>query len=448
MEASYRIGIAISVHNRHKTAEKTLSEWEKFLPNNSLIVLVDDASEPPFKNSTFRFNENVGIAKTKNKCLHLLEDCDYIFLADDDVYPKVKDWHLPYINSGEPHLMMTFDKLKDGRPNGNKKVLSSNGLVSYNNPCGVLLFLKREVLNIAGGFDVNFKRYFFEHVEYSRRIHNLGLTKHMFGDIPNSLELFHSLDWASEVKSSVTENRSALLRENQRYYNTQLKSKEYKPYKPLPNYVLTTYHTKLNDPQRNTQWQFQRETISSLEKSIPEDVIFKVFTDADVTGNIFINGEAKHNNPYMARWFEYRNFLRTLYPHSFVACTDANDVEILRNPFPAMKRGVLYTGDETGQRTNSVWLVKHHETYLYKQLIAARLPLLNAGILCGEAAIVLEFCERMCELADVPGHLTDMLNFNWVAYKYFKGRLVHGPQVNTRFKAFETNNKVAWFRHK
>ena len=40
-----------------------------------------------------------GISEAKNACLALLDDCDDIFLFDDDCYPKWYGWEDPYMLS-------------------------------------------------------------------------------------------------------------------------------------------------------------------------------------------------------------------------------------------------------------------------------------------------------------------------------------------------------------
>lgn len=225
------IGVGITTHNRGAIAKHTADQWEKYLPAGAKLVIVDDASIIPFEGATFRFEENVGVAQAKNKCLELLDDCEHIFLSDDDCYPKCADWYLPYINSGENHLMFTFDHLKGGQANGYKKMVTTGSIVSYNAPCGCMLFFKNIVLKKLGGFDTKFIKYFYEHPEYSQRIFNAGLTTYPFGDVANSLDLFHSMDWAGEVESSVQEDRMWLLRQNKRYFESQKDSKEFKPYK-------------------------------------------------------------------------------------------------------------------------------------------------------------------------------------------------------------------------
>lgn len=132
-----KISIAISVHNRHETAKETVKQWKKFLPKGAKLFIVDDGSDVPFPDADYRNETAQGIASCKNRCLELCDGADYIFLADDDVYPKIKDWHLPYINSGLNHLCFTFDKFSNGKPNGRKKLGTENGITRWHEPCGL-----------------------------------------------------------------------------------------------------------------------------------------------------------------------------------------------------------------------------------------------------------------------------------------------------------------------
>lgn len=226
-----RIGVGITTHNRGIIANHTVAQWQRYLPEGAKLLTVDDASAIPFYGAVYRFEENAGVARAKNKCLELLDNCEHIFLADDDVYPITADWWKPYVESGENHLMFTFDHLKGGQANGYKKMVTSGPIASYNAPCGCMLYIRRKVLDVVGGFDEKFVKYFYEHVNFSQRVFNAGLTAYPFGDVPNSLDLFHSMDWAGEVESSVQDDRMHLLRQNKRYFESQKDSKEFKPYK-------------------------------------------------------------------------------------------------------------------------------------------------------------------------------------------------------------------------
>ena len=74
------IGIGITTHNRYETFSKTLVEIKRYAPKDAKIVVVDDASDIPVPEATFRFDTNVGIAAGKNKCMELLDECDHLFL--------------------------------------------------------------------------------------------------------------------------------------------------------------------------------------------------------------------------------------------------------------------------------------------------------------------------------------------------------------------------------
>jgi glycosyltransferase involved in cell wall biosynthesis len=227
------IAICITVHNRNRIFEDSLRYWEKFKPENSTIFVVDDASLIPIT-SNFRFEKNVGIAKAKNKCLELSEQFDHIFLVDDDVRPIKNEWEIPYINSGMNHLCLTFEKNNKGRfvsPSIRKKEEKGH-LVYYTAPNGCMLYLKQECLKVAGGMRPEFGLWGFEHVEYTQRIHNMGLTPEPFMDVKDSTKLFDILDWRGAVHSSLSESeRRASGRENLKLYEKYINSSEYVSFK-------------------------------------------------------------------------------------------------------------------------------------------------------------------------------------------------------------------------
>ena len=200
------IAICLTVHNRNRIFEDSLKYWKAFKPENATIFVVDDASLTPVT-SDFRFEQNVGIAQAKNKCLELAESFDHTFLADDDVRPKVAGWELPYINSGMNHLCLTFEKNSKGRtvsPSIRTKS-ETDTLTYYTAPNGCMLYLKQACLKVAGGMRPEFGLWGFEHVEYTQRIHKLGLTPEPFMDVKDSINLFDILDWRGAVQSSVPE---------------------------------------------------------------------------------------------------------------------------------------------------------------------------------------------------------------------------------------------------
>lgn len=183
------IGVGVTVHNRHDTATETITHWRKMLPASARLVVVDDGSTVPFPAADLRL-PGVGIAAAKNACLALLDGCEHIFLSDDDLYPISPEWWEPYCASPVPHLAYLFGgRIREQR----------DGWVAKTVFHGCLLYGRRCVLDRVGGMRTEFGQFGYEHVEWSRRIHNAGLTPHKYMDVVNSGRLWHSLDEESRA---------------------------------------------------------------------------------------------------------------------------------------------------------------------------------------------------------------------------------------------------------
>lgn len=215
------IGIGITTHNRRQTALHAIGEIKRLAPEGSKVVIVDDASDIPYPCADFRFEENAGIAKAKNKCFELLEGCDHLFLFDDDVYPTRSDWYMFYTRNFQEHLAFTFNRTITG---------SFGDYNCYELPCGLMLYYTRKCIDAVGGFDEDYKGYGFEHVDLSKRIFNAGLTIAPFMDYADSLDLFYSYDYHRRIQPS-SYNRGQSIPANRLRYESLGSSKEFKPFK-------------------------------------------------------------------------------------------------------------------------------------------------------------------------------------------------------------------------
>ena len=191
------IGIGICTHNRPELFRKGLAAHKRLAPPDSVLVIVDDASAAPVPEADFRFEEQAGIARAKNKALELLAEhgVQHFFLFDDDTWPRAKSWWRPYVESAEPHLTYTW-----GLPR-----FTDGTLNAFVSPKGCMLYADRSVLERVGGMDPRFGIWGHEHVSWSDRIHNAGLTSHRYQDIARSGGLFHASDQHALIKSSVPE---------------------------------------------------------------------------------------------------------------------------------------------------------------------------------------------------------------------------------------------------
>lgn len=214
------ISVCITTRNRPEAFKIVLDKIIKHTHIDYQLVIVDDASENNYSGADFRFSERVGIPTVKNKCLELAK-YDHIFLFDDDTYPIADEWYLPYINSGKQHLCYTFltsFKCKEGF----KYHTLGNGC---------MLYVTRKCLDTIGGFDWNYGLGKYEHVDFSRRIYNAGLTESIFMDVDNSYNLLYCMDQKREIARSFDKaEMRTLLHSGGVHFRKNRNSKELIPY--------------------------------------------------------------------------------------------------------------------------------------------------------------------------------------------------------------------------
>ncbi|WP_108821344.1 glycosyltransferase family 2 protein [Dysgonomonas sp. Marseille-P4361] len=234
------IGIGITTHNRYDIFKRVYEEIQRFAPANAKIVVVDDASDKPVPEATYRFNQNVGIARAKNKCFELLYNagCEHFFMFDDDCCPVVEDWYKPYIESRESHLNYIFEEYRGlNKPKLNDTLLiySDSNIRAYSHTRGCMCYYKRICLDMCGGMSPLFGRRGFEHPDLSNRIYNAGLTSFPYMDVPDSNKLFYSRDeHTGNADSTVQgETRKEYINTNIRIYNSRKNIVEYVEFRDI-----------------------------------------------------------------------------------------------------------------------------------------------------------------------------------------------------------------------
>lgn len=455
----YKIGIGITTHNRYGVFKKTYEEILKYLPENSKLVVVDDASSLAVPEATYRFENNVGIAVAKNKCFELLDDCEHIFLFDDDCYPIVKGWEKPYIESEFNHLMYIFVNFKHVKLHDTQVVYQNSKVIAYNHPRGCMLYYKHICLEKAGGMNWKFKKWGEEHGELSQRIYNLGLTPYVYMDIVDSDKLIYSEDEHQSVISTVpyTERRE-LLKYNSQIREANKLSKEYIPYKQKKGVILTTFLNGFPDVQRdNVKWSPDYNKISILKDSaerlnIKLVILHNCFQNIQDTNLVEHKEVIQTENPYFDKWIQFYNYLIENPDIEYVFLTDATDVEVLKNPFIDLEDNKLYVGDEA-KNINDIWMLNVvKEPELKDFLINNRdYQLLNCGVIGGSRNIILTFLKDFIdtyknkyykETLDMP-----LLNYILRTNKDLKDNLVYGRNITTIFKGNEYRSP-AMFKHK
>lgn len=249
------IGIGITTCNRPELIRQCVENIIKFTTAPCKIVVVDDASKKPVNLDEYsevkicRHKKHMGTAVSKNKCLELLDDCEHVFLFDDDCWPIKSGWEKLYMEASKSsncfHFGYTWDTFTTGEKDyyhrinnvtEKKKVvlkiegmpdqymdevmhdtqtrifkvrmgLSANhphswevignehSIKSHENSCGVMLYFNRRCLEEVGGFNPEYGLNRGAHVGLSYRIHNNGLTPlGPFLDVVGSDEYFYALD--------------------------------------------------------------------------------------------------------------------------------------------------------------------------------------------------------------------------------------------------------------
>lgn len=450
---SKKIGVGITTKNRNDIVSICVDNVKKYTPNAEIIV-VDDGSIIPVVDATFRFNNSVGIAKAKNKCIELLYNlgCEHIFLFDDDTYPIKDGWFEDYVNCSEPHLNYIF--MDFANTNG-KKVLNdtkvlyeSNDYIAYSHPRGCMLYFDRKCFDVVGGMDANMAGWGYEHGDLSNRIYNAGLTTFRYMDIKNSSGLFYSADEHQAIQStvnSVEKNRN--LEINRKIHDCRWNDKLYCEFREKRNVVISHYLTSKVDKQRNKKWVPNKNDINVLLNSLNKNNIDSVIFTDELDGDNFIKVKSYYP-AYIERWLLSLKYLKENDDIDFVWLVDSTDTELLNVPFNDMKRGILYCGSEHNT-LNDAWMIEHNKYINDWLLLNSDKQLLNCGLVGGDRDTIIRLCQDLIKVffnsfIDNKDLYFDMGPFNFAAYTG-GFNIKTGPLVHSLFKY---NEKTGWWKHK
>lgn len=168
--------------------ETAVRMWDEALgPGDSLFVTVDGSVEDTrrvmarvhhWTESVYQVGQRpdagthrLGVAVNKNTGLELMMDrtrAEHLFLSDDDCWPLYTVSLDKHTDLGQPHSMVCWGKSRALEPVDN--------VASWSWPRGVMMYTQRSVVDRVGGMDERFGPGGHEHVEWSQRIHNAGLT--------------------------------------------------------------------------------------------------------------------------------------------------------------------------------------------------------------------------------------------------------------------------------
>lgn len=233
-----RVGVGIVTRNRNDFVNDLIKSLTSCKDINNLVVINDSDSLLEIENINIINNgDNIGVGRSKNKALQFLLDneCDYIFILEDDLIVKNTDIFKKYIQASEETGIQHFN-YGPGTPFNRKQNTSFDlhnrdeldvdskpvprvtiqynddvAIDLYQHCAGVLSFFTADILRKVGLHD---EAYFnaWEHVDHTMRIIQSGAHPPFwwFADISGSVN-YLSTQPESISRSVTAENKNEWL---------------------------------------------------------------------------------------------------------------------------------------------------------------------------------------------------------------------------------------------
>lgn len=218
--------------------------------------------------------------------------------------------------------------------------------------------------------------------------------------------------------------------------------------------ILTTYLTKKGDPQRAAADRAKPNDPTKMGMWYPPPEGCKGIVIHDELSKEFMDQYPEvmflpaGNYPYSCndgRFWLFADFLR-LNADDQVWVSDLFDVKV--NYLPDMEENTLYVSNE-GQNWHlrTGWMREKHRLFNTSDLQGKMVY--NPGVFGGCHDVMVPFIEDVKKellRMNVGMKNGNMVAFNRVVHR-FKGTIVTGYPLHTRFKAYENDSKAA-FQHK
>jgi glycosyltransferase involved in cell wall biosynthesis len=184
-------GIAIATYNRGPQIGDLIESVLSTQPENCRVVVCDDGSDDSTSDEVKKFRDiiyvrgpNLGVIANKNRALWSLQDCHFIVILEDDLFPTRSGWFNIYedvcLTTGIQHFCRVQDKeLPETVPDFSEWLAKHNYTPIYGpSPRGDMTFLTKAVIKKVGGFNPGFRGAGYGHGEWSDRVVKAGLVPH------------------------------------------------------------------------------------------------------------------------------------------------------------------------------------------------------------------------------------------------------------------------------
>lgn len=178
-----KIGIAIIAYNRPECAyicAQTLLNSLEHNHNYQIICCIDDEkieSFIPIKNLNISliYHKNFGISINKSIAMYYLRNCDHIFLLEEDIEFIKPGWINLYLNVHQLKKVGIIDIIPQHIIEKKENIFKTENLINNiqllycNVHTAQIMSITKNTFKTIGYFNPIFKKYGYEHCEYTDR---------------------------------------------------------------------------------------------------------------------------------------------------------------------------------------------------------------------------------------------------------------------------------------
>lgn len=247
------LGIAIIAYNRPKAAEicanSIINTIEKEKYDYSLICCIDQENINGFENIGKLMklvpHKNYGVSINKSIAMYYLQNCDHMFLIEEDVYFEKPGWIDLLLNIQEETKIglmnycprEIFNNIKIDIP---EKKYKYGTIIFSPFHIAQIMSITKDTFNEVGILNPKFKGYGYGHCEYTKRCFFANKIINKYNDpqiVPFVKELWDYLKEQNVQKCYNVEEEKKGILHNEQLYNScnqamYISPKEIEPYLP------------------------------------------------------------------------------------------------------------------------------------------------------------------------------------------------------------------------
>jgi len=181
-----REGLGLCTYNRPDKALQTAKAIKETTHEVNLLCSIDGGDFSKYDLEEFIklgygviVGGNQGVVRNKNRIINYLQNCDYIFVIEDDLTPIKAGWVEKYIEAlqctGYDHLNFIHEQARS--PKYKETKYSDTITIEYFGYLGgTLMVMTNKCLHQVGILDPEYKFYGHGHTDYTRRCQQAKLS--------------------------------------------------------------------------------------------------------------------------------------------------------------------------------------------------------------------------------------------------------------------------------